>query len=65
MPTAEPFVIELPIVKETPGTVVYGLSAEQRTTVPLSTVYIRKDALAKNAAGNWPSSVTVMVEVHP
>lgn len=51
--------VTLPFVKETPGTVVYGL--RNVTSVAIGQVYVRKENLEK-IGGVWPSTITLTLE---
>lgn len=57
---ANKIVVVLPLVRETPGALVYKVT--KVTSLPVGQVYIRKDQFVK-VDGEWPSSVTVTVEV--
>lgn len=54
-------VVTLPLVRETPGTVVYAL--KDVGSEPVGQIYIRKTALEMTNR-EWPPSVTVTVEVN-
>ncbi|MFI7547240.1 hypothetical protein [Actinoplanes sp. NPDC049599] len=53
--------VELTQTKVTQNKVVY--TSPQDEAVPVSSIYIRKDALNKDPRGHWPAKVTVLVEV--
>lgn len=56
--------VQLPLSRETSGSLKYGVEAKQRPDFLISDIYLRKDKMEE--AGHpepWPTSITVTVEV--
>lgn len=53
--------LDLPVIKTTRGAVLYGL--EDRTGLPFSNLYVRKEALVREGKQGFPTKIRVTVEV--
>jgi len=54
--------VELPFIRETPGTVVYGVARGEMKKLAVGQAYVRKDVLEKKEDGSWPQSIKLTVE---
>ena len=54
--------LTLPFSKETRGAVLYQVEGE-RTGLPFSNLYVRKDSLRRPGQKGWPVEIKVTVEV--
>jgi hypothetical protein len=52
--------VTLPLIKQTPGALLYGLADRKATIV--SNVYVRKDKMPM-VEGQYPAEITVSIEV--